>query len=295
MESIKVHEKRRVIVTKSLVQILLLLFILFFPWVGTGHADSSNVVKIGSDLTIERDIKVRNVLVIGGQITVEGTVENRVIAIGGPIVLTGTSEVGGDVFALGGIVVRGKGARVHGNITEINTEDISDAISTALSDEWEGWSWIFAIISISIFLGVLVLTVLVVFFIPGPLRVISEAVREKPFKAMMLGVVGFMVVVPLAVLLAMSVVGIFLIPLEMVIVLCAVLLGFIAISHLVGNYFLTMIKRKNRSVMRETIWGLIILWVIGWVPYVGWIIKVTAIVLGLGGVIVTRFGTLHRI
>ena len=48
-------------------------------------------------------------------------------------------------------------------------------------------------------------------------------------------------------------------------------------------------------MMRETIWGLIILWLIGWIPYVGWMVKVCAIVLGLGAVLLTRFGTNQHI
>jgi TM2 domain-containing membrane protein YozV len=47
--------------------------------------------------------------------------------------------------------------------------------------------------------------------------------------------------------------------------------------------------------MRETVWGLIVLWIVGWIPYVGWMIKVSAIVLGLGGVLLTRFGTSQHI
>jgi hypothetical protein len=82
-----------------------------------------------------------------------------------------------------------------------------------------------------------------------------------------------------------------LIPLEMAIVLFAVLLGFIAVSQLVGRKLFTVLKRHDQSLMRETIWGLIILWLIGWIPYVGWMIKMCAIVIGLGGVLLTRFGT----
>jgi hypothetical protein len=275
--------------------VLLLFFSLFFVLPRTVHAESSHVVKIGSDVTIEEGMKARNVLVIGGQVTVEGTVENHVIAIGGPVVLTGTAVVGGSVFTLGGIIVRGRGAEVHGNLTEINTDDISTAITTALSDEWEGWSWIFAIVSISVFLGVLMLTILIVFFIPRPLQVISETIKEKPLKVIALGIVGLIAVVPLAVLLAMSVVGIVLIPLEIAVVLCAVLVGFVAVSHLVGRNFLAVLKRHDQSLMRETVWGLIVLWIVGWIPYVGWMIKVSAIVLGLGGVLLTRFGTSQHI
>lgn len=275
--------------------VLILVVGLLLCFVTTVGAESSNVVKIGSDVTIEEGTKVRNVLAIGGQVTVDGVVENNIVAIGGSAVLTRTAVVGGNVFALGGIIVRGRGAEVHGNVTEINADDISAAIANALSEEWEGWSWIFAIVSVSIFLGVLLLTVLTVFLMPKPIRRIASAVREKPFKVTVWGLAGLVLVVPLAVLLAISVVGIVLIPLEMAIVLCAVLIGFIAVSQLVGQKVFTILKRQDQSMMRETIWGLVILWLIGWIPYVGWLVKLCAVVIGLGGVLLTRFGTNQHI
>lgn len=275
--------------------VLILVVGLLLCVVTTVGAESSNVVKIGSDVTIEEGTKVHNVLVIGGQVTVDGVVENNIAALGGSVVLTRTAVVRGNVFALGGIVVRGRGAEVHGNVTEINADDISTAIANALSEEWEGWSWIFAIVSVAIFLGVLLLTVITVFLIPKPVRLIASAVKGKPFKVTIWGLAGLVVVVPLAVLLAVSVVGIVLIPLEMAIVLCAVLIGFISVSQLVGQKLFTILKKQDQSLMRETIWGLIILWLIGWIPYVGWMVKVCAIVLGLGGVLLTRFGTNQHI
>ena len=276
---------------KNALLLLLLITCLFLCSAATVRADSANIVKIGSNVTIEEGTKVRNVLAIGGQITVDGVVENHVVSIGGSIVLTRTAVVGGSIFSLGGIIVRGRGAEVYGTLTEINTDDISEAITKALSEEWEGWSWIFAIVSLSIFLGVLLVTVLTVFLIPKPVRLISSAIKEKPFKVTAWGLTGLVLIVPLAVLLAVSVIGIVLIPLEMAIVLFAVLLGFIAVSQLVGRRLFTVLKRHDQSLMRETIWGLLILWLIGWIPYVGWMVKMCAIVIGLGGVLLTRFGT----
>jgi len=271
--------------------VLILVAGLLLCFVTTVGAESSNVVKIGSDVTIEEGTKVHNVLTIGGQVTVDGVVENNIVALGGSVVLTRTAVVRGNVFALGGIIVRGRGAEVHGNVTEINADDISSAIANALSEEWEGWSWIFAIVSVAIFLGILLLTVITVFLIPKPVRLIAAAVREKPFKVTVWGLAGLVLVVPLAVLLAVSVVGIVLIPLEMVIVLCAVLIGFISASQLVGQKLFAILKRQDQSMMRETVWGLIVLWLIGWIPYVGWMVKMCAVILGLGGVLLTRFGT----
>ena len=276
---------------KNALLILFLIAGLFLCSSSTVRAESTNIFKIGSNVTIEEGTKVRNVLAIGGQITVDGVVENNVVSIGGSIVLTRTAVIGGSVFTLGGIIVRGRGSEVYGTLTEINTDDISAAITNALSEEWEGWSWIFAIVSLSIFLGVLLVTILTVFLIPKPVRLISAAIKEKPFKVTTWGLIGLILVVPLAVLLAISVIGIVLIPLEMAIVLFAVILGFIAVSQLVGRKLFTVLKRHDQSLMRETIWGLIIIWLIGWIPYVGLMIKMCAIVLGLGGVLLTRFGT----
>jgi hypothetical protein len=275
--------------------VLFLILGLILCSVATVRAESPSVVKIGSDLTVEEGTKVHNVLVLGGQVTVEGTVENYVTAIGGSVVLANTAVVGGNVFCLGGIVVRGRGAEVRGSITEINSNDISQAVTNALSEEWEGWSWIFAIISMSIFLGLLIITIVTVLLLPKPIRLISAAIMEKPFKVTAWGLGGLVLIVPLAVLLAISVVGIVLIPLEMTIVLCAVLIGFISASQLVGRKLFSVFKRNDQSMMREAVWGLIVLWLIGWIPYVGWMVKVCAIVLGLGAVLLTRFGTNQHI
>jgi hypothetical protein len=274
--------------------LILLIAGLLLGFTSTVLAESANIVKIGSDVIIEEGMKVRNALALGGQITVEGFVENHVIAIGGSVVLTRTAVVGGNVISLGGIVARGRGSEIHGNLTEINSDDISAAISNALSDEWEGWSWIFAIVSLSIFIGVLILTMLIVHFIPKHIQVVATAVRYIPFKVILWGLGGLILIVPLAVLLAVSVIGIVLIPLEMTLVLCAIILGFVAVSQLVGEKLFAVLKRHDHNILRETIWGLIILWVIGWIPYVGWMLKVFAIVLGLGGVLVTRFGTSYN-
>ncbi len=100
---------------KNSLLLLILVTGLFLCSAATVRADSANIVKIGSNVTIEEGTKVRNVLAIGGQITVDGVVENNVVSIGGSIVLTRTAVVGGNVFSLGGIIVRGRGAEVYGN------------------------------------------------------------------------------------------------------------------------------------------------------------------------------------
>jgi hypothetical protein len=264
---------------------------LLFVTPAAGATEDKSIIKIGSDVTIEAGQKARNVVTIGGQITVSGSVDESVVAIGGSVVLTKTALVGGNVIALGGVIVVARDATVGGSITEINSSNLYDTLTTALSSEWEGWSWIFAIISLSIFIVILVLAILIVALLPRPVRIISEAINENTFKVILCGLLGLVLIAPLAILLTISVVGIALIPLEVIIVVCSTVLGFIAVGQMVGSKLLHLFKRPNPGMIRETFWGLIILWLIGWVPYVGWMVKAIAIVIGLGATLITRFGT----
>ena len=272
------------------VIILSLLGLLLRPAAAVA-TEGGNIVKIGSDVTIEAGQKVSNVVAIGGQITVSGAVDNNVVAVGGSVVLTKTAVVGGSVVSLGGIIVSARDSQIIGTMTEINSSNLFETLTTALSAEWEGWSWIFAVISLSIFLVILVLALLIVALLPKPVRTVAEAIGENTFKVALTGLLGLVLITPLALLLTVSVVGIALIPLEVIIVVCSMLLGFIAVCQFIGKKVLTLFHRPNPSMLRETFWGLIILWLIGWIPYIGWMVKAVAIVIGLGAALITRFGT----
>ncbi len=270
---------------------LLLIFCLWLiPIVAAASGDKS-IIKIGSDVTIEEGQRVGSVVAIGGQITVDGAVEKSVTAIGGSVVLTKTAVVKGNVFSLGGVIVMARDAEVLGNLTEINSDNLYETLATALSSEWEGWSWIFAVISLSIFLVILFLALLIAALLPKPVRVISETIRQNTFKVILSGILGLVLIAPLALLLTISVVGIALIPLEVIFVVCSVLFGFIAVGRFVGARFLHLLRKPEPGIVRETFWGLVILWMVGWIPYVGWMVKAIALVIGLGATLVSRFGT----
>ena len=277
---------------QRLLGLLLILGLLLGPAAAIASTDKS-IIKIGSDVTIEKGEKVRNVVVIGGQITVSGVVEKSVIAIGGSVVLTKTAVVKGNVVSLGGVIVIARDAEVRGDLTEINSSNFYETVATAVSSEWEGWSWIFAVISLSIFLVIMVLALLIAALLPKPVRIVSEAIHQNTFKVILTGILGLVLIAPLALLLTISVVGIALIPLEVIVVVCSVLLGFIAVGRIIGGKVLRLFKRPNPGIVRETFWGLLVLWMIGWIPYIGWMVKALAIVIGLGAVLTTRFGT-HR-
>jgi hypothetical protein len=266
---------------------------LLLTAVQASASEDKRVIRIGRDVTIEAGTKVRSVVTLGGQVTVSGTVEKSIVALGGSVVLTRTALVGGNVSAIGGVIVSARGAEVGGSLTEINSSNLYETLATALSSEWKGWSWVFAVISLSIFLVILLLALLITALLPKPVQTVSEAITENTFKVVLWGILGLVTIAPLTLLLTISVVGIALIPLQVIVVVCAVFLGFIAVGQRLGRAVLHLLKRPAPGPVRETFWGLILLWAIGWLPYVGWMVKASAIVLGLGATLVTRFGT-HR-
>ncbi|HOD28891.1 MAG TPA: hypothetical protein PKH03_06750 [Syntrophales bacterium] len=272
--------------------LIILLSVGLVLWMAAmARAEVSSVTKIGNDVIVSEGVTVKNATAIGGQVTVDGTVQGDAVAIGGSVVLGSGAVVAGDCISIGGVIVKGRGADVRGDLIEINSTQLTTAVSTVLTEDWEGWSWVFAILSICIFFMILVIALITVTLMPKPFETIATAIRHHTFRAFLWGLLATIIVVPLAVLLTVSVIGIVLIPLEIIVVVCGVLMGFIALARLVGRGVFLRLRKREPGLLRATFWGLLLLWILGWLPYIGPIIKVLAVVVGLGGVIMTRFGT----
>lgn len=252
-------------------------------------AEAKNMISAGRDLVVEEGQTVNNAAVIGGQITVNGLVEQNVLAIAGSVVLTNKAVVRGKVIVLGGIVVRGSGSMVYGDITEVNSSTLSQALQSAMRGELEGWSLILNVISLCFFAIILIIALIMALLLPRQLTLITSAIEANCFKSFFWGVLATLATVPLFMLLAVSIIGIFLIPLAFTAMLLAVIVGFIASGAILGNAIISRIFRGYRkSLTKETLVGLCLLWLLGWLPlYIGMFIKIFAITIGLGGVLLT--------
>ncbi|MBI4381288.1 MAG: hypothetical protein HY574_08865 [candidate division NC10 bacterium] len=258
---------------------------LVFGFRSLAVAEGRTVVKFGSDLAIEEGMRVRDAVVIGGHITVNGVVEHDVVAVGGSVMLGPEAVVGRNAVSVGGTIDRAEGAEVQGDIVEVNIPGLASAFTAAFWSNWEGLRWALTIISFIAFLGFLALALLTVALLPKPVGLISSAVENHTLKVGLWGILAMALIVPLAILLAVSVVGIVLIPLYVFLVVCAFLVGYIAVARLIGNKITIALKTPDRPMLWETFLGLIVLWTIGWVPIVGWLVKGSSALLGLGGVI----------
>jgi len=264
-------------------------------FLSTFSAEANNIIKIGGDVIVEAQQKVNNVVVVGGQITVNGLVENNVVAIDGSIVLTNKAVVRGNIVCVGGIVAKGNGSQVYGDITEINSSNISSAVASVLSGDWEGWPLIINFIYLCFLAIIFIIALLMAILIPRPLIAIADMIQNNKTKSFFWGFFAILMIPPFFFLLVISIIGITLIPLIFAALLLAFVLGFIGVSALIGNFILTKIFRKHKkSLVQETILGLILLWSIGWLPYIGWMVKMIAVTFGLGGVLLLLFNRKHQ-
>ena len=249
------------------------------------RAERRTIVKFGSDLVVEEGMRVRDAVAIGGRVTVDGVVEHDVVAVGGSVLLGSKAAVGRNVVSVGGTIEKAEGAEVRGDLIEVTMPGVANLLTSISRDAWQGLRWAFGILYFLAFVGFLALALLIVAILPKSVGLISAAVENSTLKAALCGLLGVVLIVPLAVFLAISVVGIVLIPLEIFLVVCTFLIGYIAVAQVIGKKITAALRKPDQPMLWETFWGLIILWVIGWVPVLGWIAKALAALLGLGGVI----------
>ena len=258
--------------------------------------DAKNIIKIGKDINIGNDQIVNNAVAVAGQITVSGLVENNVVTVGGSIVLTNAAVIRGNVICIGGVVVQGNGAQIYGDITEVNSSNISTALSSAFYGDMDAWSWLVDVIYFCFFAMIFTLALLMAILFPRPLNAIVSSIQSNKTKSFFWGALATLMIAPFFMLLVFSFIGIPLIPLAFAALLLAFMFGFIGVSALLGKFVLTRtFHHHKQSLVRETLLGLILWWVIGWIPfYIGMVIKTVVITIGLGGVFLAIFHHRHH-
>jgi hypothetical protein len=140
-------------------------------------------------------------------------------------------------------------------------------------------------------IGIVVLAVILVAMFMPQLGRVSGELEGDLLRNFLIGLAIALLFFPIMVALAVSIIGIVLIPVWVILVGAACLFGYVAASHILGKKTLHAFRLENRSMMTETLVGIILLSIVGLVPVGGFIIKMIAVLCGLGGVYATKFGT----
>jgi len=251
----------------------------------------SSVVKLNEDINMGQGLIFKDLVAIKGNINVKGDVGGDIVAVLGNIHLFPTARVAGDIVSIGGKIEKDEGAKVKGEITEIiigkGGEKMAEVYAPLVVGMGVGGLLLLKALA---FLGFIGLSMMIVSFMTGQIGAISSKIEKEWLKALLWGIAGFVLIGPIAILLAITVIGIPLIIVEMILVSIAMLAGYIAVSQLIGKKFTKAIRRPNQPMIVEVLWGLAILFLVDMIPVLGMIVKCLAMTFGFGSAIMTKLG-----
>lgn len=261
-------------------KILLLLGLLLFAPVCAQGAQQRNEIRMGGDLTVESGTTVYDAIALGGNVIVNGKVEHDAVALGGSVTVNRGGSVGNNIVSLGGKVF-GSTATVSGRAMEVDPRKFAPSGRNAGS--------FFRAVGFLSTTSFLLLALLVTALVPHLVSSVSLVVEKDPAPSALWGLIGAMLIVPVAILLAVTFVGIMLIPVELALVFAGFLFGYIAVSAFVGRKIETALRKSGWSLLGETLLGAAALMLAGWIPILGWLITLMVFVVGFGAVLLSLF------
>jgi hypothetical protein len=255
-----------------------------------------------------------SVMVIRGNLDVYGNVDGAATAVLGDVIVHEGGRVRGGAVALMGHV-RNEGGSILGVIKDVGTTHNRSTVSFGGRPRTTIGSLVSAVIWLVV---LLLLGTFVLFFMRDYFKRTVEVITNETGRSLFTGVVAGLATIPavvaLCIALAITIIGIFLIPIGVGAFMIAVsgigILGFLAVAHVAG----IAISRKSASEtpggeeLQYLFTGIIAfgaLWIIAaaftWFPILGSLLRVlafsvtfVAVATGFGAVILSWWRSRHK-
>ncbi len=255
-----------------------------------------------------------SVMVIRGNLDVYGNVDGAATAILGDVIVHDGGRVRGGAVALMGHV-RNEGGSILGVIKDVGTTHNRSTVSFGGRPRTTVGSLVSALIWLVV---LLLIGTFVLFFMGDYFKRTVEVITNETGRSLLTGVLSGLATVPavvaLCIALAITIIGIFLIPIGVAAFMVAVsgiaILGFLAVAHVAG----IAISRKSASEtpggeeLQYLFTGVLAfsaLWIIAaaftWFPILGSLLRVlafsvtfVAVATGFGAVILSWWRSRHK-
>jgi hypothetical protein len=279
-----------------------------------GHHGGNDRIQVGHDIDIAAGEKVGDVIAVGGSVHIgKGATVDDVVAIGGRIETDADVQINGDATAIGGEEHLGTGTQVAGNSVTLGGAleldpgaavkgqhvNLQDTLGFHHPD-WHlfgaggsgggGLLVLFWVRKLAEFVLYFCLGALLLFAAPTHLATMEAFLVRQPIRAGLAGFLATLAIPILAVLLLVTIVGLALIPVEIFAVALAVVMGFTALSVLIGNRL--RVPMRGGGLLGLAV-GTAIVVALTSIPFFGGVILVTAWFVALGAGLATRFGSLQ--
>lgn len=271
----------------------ILVFVSTILLLFAGHAiaqtdiniNNTNLIRLGGDVTVQEKQVVENAHAIGGSVTIQpnGRVTKTAIAIGGNVTLKQGARVDGDAYAIGGKVVQEAGATIGG--TKSNFEE--DGRMGMHHDRFIPMYFFHATTRIVSAIVAALLGTLLVRTAPSFLPNLAATARQHSGQSALWGIGAIVALTALNLFLAISLIGIPLIPLFVLIAGFAAFVGSLGISLLLGQQ---VTQNAPRPQLQQFLLGLLIITVLALIPGIGGLVVFVVNVFGLGALLAWKIG-----
>jgi hypothetical protein len=190
------------------------------------------------------------------------------------------SHVHGDINLYGGHWTQATNTQIDGAVID-RTEDIGSLLLGNGGFRFSVWSLL-----IWVALGILFTTLF-----PEHVMFVRTTVVSKARRSFIIGLLSILLAPPVLVVLIALVLSI---PLAIIVglgLIAAWALGTVAIGGNLGDYIMRKVAPQHNTRLMQIVVGLTVLVLAGSLPYIGWFISISAGLLGLGAVFLSRFGT----
>lgn len=256
------------------------------------------VLVLGGNVTFEAGSVVEDhVTIIGGNVTIAGEALDDIQVFGGNLELAESARVDGDVRLVGGNITQEEGSEVDGRVYRgydlpfhINLPQIEGPFFFSHPDSIA--SRFFG--SIGKAMGLSLLAMLVILVAPDAVRRAGGAALRRPVEA---GGIGLLVAILTPILLIGFAVTLIGIPVSVLLAILAGLLlgyGWVSLGVETGRRLAASLEQDWQPVVQAGI-GTFLLAIVAYsmelTPFIGWIVPVLVGFVGMGGVLLSRFGT----
>ncbi len=250
----------------------------------------SEKVEVSGPVVVRKGETVSDAVSVMGGVVVHGHVTGDAVAVMGNVTVMPGGRIDGDAVAVGGRVVKEGDGYIGGDTQSIRLPFFGSFKGWSF-DGWEHFALIGGLISLFKGLLFIVLAVLVVALFPVRANMVAETVLDRPGPSMLYGVVAAVLILPIALLLLVSCIGIPLIAVEALLVVIAWAFARIAVGLAVGRKVGDAVNRPIANGILAAALGILIMALVELVPFAGGLAVFVLTLIGFGAVILTGFGT----
>jgi hypothetical protein len=252
-----------------------------------------DVVALRGSVKVEPGAEVRDAVAVLGSIVLEpGAMARQAVAVGGDVKLGPAAEVDHDAVSVGGEVMRDPSATIRGETVSVGIPALSGLAGLAGSRMLFGRaeSPVFVVGQVlAKFVVYFALGLLVLALFPRRLDVVSASFTAHPWKSILTGLLGLVVLPLLLVLLVATVIGIPLVAVAGLLVVAAGVLGFTALACYIGRA-LPLQPSRGTTVLQLAL-GTAAVVLVTAIPLLGGMAWIAAALLTFGAVLRSRFGS----